>query len=89
MDKWCVYILKWDKYYIGSTNDLDRRLQEHASGKTHTTQRIWSNIELYWYIVCESKQEARALEKNIKKWGHYARWIEKNSNKIIVPYTGL
>ena len=57
--------------------------------KTHTTQRMWEGVAMYWYIVCESMLEARKLERSIKKSGHYERRIEKNKDKITLYATGL
>jgi predicted GIY-YIG superfamily endonuclease len=36
-----IYILEDEKgrYYIGSSNDLDRREKQHLTGHTWTTQR--------------------------------------------------
>ncbi|MCF7917382.1 GIY-YIG nuclease family protein, partial [Candidatus Gracilibacteria bacterium] len=41
-----TYILKGERFYVGSTTDLERRLAEHERGKTHTTKRIgvWSLV---------------------------------------------
>lgn len=44
-----VYILKNDfsnKHYIGSTNNLERRLDEHNRGRTKSTRTrgVWSII---------------------------------------------
>ena len=40
LNKGVVYILQCadDKYYTGSTNQLDRRIREHNRGKCHTTK---------------------------------------------------
>jgi hypothetical protein len=37
-----LYILRGStgRHYIGSTTNLERRLSEHRSGGTHTTQRL-------------------------------------------------
>ena len=70
-----VYILyssAIDKYYVGYTNDLERRLLEHnrKKGKFTDSGIPWSIVhhELY-----ESKSEAMLREKSIKshKSRHY------------------
>ncbi|PIR48665.1 excinuclease ABC subunit C [Candidatus Peregrinibacteria bacterium CG10_big_fil_rev_8_21_14_0_10_55_24] len=74
MAKIGVYILQGTRYYVGSTNDLDRRLLEHANGHTHTTKRI-GKWELKKFIPCHSLEEARSLETRIKKSKNISRWI--------------
>ena len=69
----CVYILKGDRFYIGSTTDLERRLQQHRSGHTLTTKRI-GDWKLVRSIQTETLIEARTLERKIKKSGHPERW---------------
>jgi tRNA/rRNA methyltransferase/putative endonuclease len=43
-----VYILrgKSGRHYIGSTDDLERRLAEHQRGSNHTTRRLGGEVEL-------------------------------------------
>ena len=43
-----VYILggRCGRHYIGSTEDLDRRLGEHRRGKVHSTRRFGQPLEL-------------------------------------------
>ncbi|MDR0859574.1 MAG: GIY-YIG nuclease family protein [Candidatus Peribacteria bacterium] len=75
MEQRCVYILKGDRYYIGSTCDLGRRLSDHKRGNTKTTKRI-GNRELITSICCATKEEARALESKIKCSAHPERWCK-------------
>jgi predicted GIY-YIG superfamily endonuclease len=43
-----VYVLRGSngRHCIGSMIDVDRRLHEHRSGETHTTQRLGAKIDL-------------------------------------------
>ena len=75
-----VYILKWKRYYCGSTNDLKRRLKEHRRWKTITT-KTFSMYDLVWYYLVNTDKEVLDLEKKIKKSGHIERWI--NNSKFI------
>ena len=63
-----VYILRSEKdknLYIGSTNDLRRRLTEHNQGKTLSTKsRI--PFKLLYYEACVSESDARKREHNLK-----------------------
>ena len=63
-----VYILKSkkdNKLYIGSTNNLDRRLEEHNSGKVFSTKSRFP-FELFYYEAYKSEKDARYREKNLK-----------------------
>ncbi len=65
---WYTYVLyskKLDKFYIGLTDDLKRRLKEHRDGKTYTTLRMKGH-KLVYYEVCLSKKDAQAREKQLK-----------------------
>ena len=63
-----VYVirsLKDGRFYVGMTNDLERRMQEHQSGKTKSTKafRPWKLIFTESY---PSYLEARKREKYLK-----------------------
>ncbi|WP_223549092.1 GIY-YIG nuclease family protein [Aestuariivivens sp. NBU2969] len=66
-----VYILyseALDKYYVGQTKDIVKRLAIHnQGGKKYTTKGIpWKLIETY---ICPNRSEAVRLERKIKKRG--------------------
>ena len=63
-----VYILKsliHDKTYIGQTDNLDRRLREHNSGKSNYTSKFvpW---EIIYTEKFNSRKEALEREKYFK-----------------------
>ena len=65
-----VYILKSqikERYYIGCTSNLKRRILEHNSGKTRSTKAY-----MPWQLVYEeyfsSEQQAFIREKEIKSY---------------------
>jgi predicted GIY-YIG superfamily endonuclease len=61
---WYVYILKMadGEYYVGSTNDLKRRIEEHINGRDISTK--WRlPVVLEAYIAVKSEMTARRLEK--------------------------
>ena len=70
-----VYILKGNRFYIGSTIDWKERIRAHESGKVHTTKRIgtWKLVRL---IETQTLKEAQGLERKIKRSGHPERWIK-------------
>jgi putative endonuclease len=66
----CAYILQSEstsRYYIGSTNDLDRRLSEHVRGHGLATRGRGP-----WKVVytepCESLRKAQHRKLEIKRW---------------------
>ena len=64
---WYVYVLEMadGEHYVGSTNDLKRRMAEHARGKELSTK--WRlPIELEAYIAVKSEATARRLERYLK-----------------------
>lgn len=74
MEKYFVYILKWKKYYVWYTSDVEKRLLEHKRWTSKTTKELWE-WDLIKVIECESKTDAIKLERKIKRWGHIERWI--------------
>ena len=60
-----LYSAKLDKYYIGSTDNLERRLKEHNRGKSNFTRTgiPWSLVYSETY---ETRQEAYHREMKIK-----------------------
>jgi len=65
---WYVYVLRSTKdkrLYIGSTNNIDRRLEEHNSGKVDSTKnRTPFNLEAYFAV--KDKSKAIELEQYLK-----------------------
>ncbi len=64
-----VYILqsaKNGKYYIGSTNDLKRRLSEHNSGQTKSLKNI-RPLTLVFRKEFATLSDARKIERKLKK----------------------
>jgi putative endonuclease len=65
---YCVYILyskKFDRFYIGHTNSIDRRLVEHNGGLNTSTKPFlpWTLIGT---IEKEDKASAYQLEMKLK-----------------------
>ncbi len=74
-----LYILKntiTNRYYIGSTNNLDRRLKEHVAGKTRTT-RVLKTFTLVYKEEFDTIQAARAREQKLKSYKSkkYIEWL--------------
>jgi len=63
-----VYLLKSlkdDNLYIGFTNDLQRRMEKHNSGKVFSTKSR-APFKLIYYEAYLSESEARKREHNLK-----------------------
>ncbi|NTU42622.1 MAG: GIY-YIG nuclease family protein, partial [Nitrospirales bacterium] len=67
--QWCVYALvcRNGAIYIGSTNNLARRLSTHASGKGSKFVWAFRPFQLAKVIICHNGTEARRLEYQLKK----------------------
>jgi len=63
-----VYILRGScgRHYIGSTENLERRLSEHRRGKVHSTRRFGQPLELVASKETPNIESARALERELK-----------------------
>jgi putative endonuclease len=79
-----VYIIfseKYNKYYIGQTNDFNQRLLRHNLGQNESTKpyRPW---KLLLTIEKKSRAEAVQLEKKLKNLTKIRlnQFIIKNSN---------
>ncbi|MBL7084941.1 MAG: GIY-YIG nuclease family protein [Candidatus Omnitrophica bacterium] len=57
-----------DWIYIGSTNNLKRRLIEHKEGRIYSTRRMLP-VELIYFEGYRSKDTAFAREKSLKRFG--------------------
>ncbi|WP_416442366.1 GIY-YIG nuclease family protein [Leucobacter sp. HNU] len=70
-----VYILTCadGSYYVGSTRDLLRRLNQHRTGlgSKYTSKRL--PVELAWAEEYERIDEAYAMEKRLQGWSHAKR----------------
>lgn len=80
-----IYILQSqlnNRYYIGSTNNIERRLKDHNSGKVFSTKPFipWM---LKYQEGFKSLAEARQREFQIKSWKKRLA-IEKLINASIV-----
>jgi len=68
MPLWFVYVLKSrikDFIYVGSTNDLIRRMREHDAGLVQST-KAYRPLVLVAYVAVATERKARELEKYFK-----------------------
>jgi predicted GIY-YIG superfamily endonuclease len=64
-----VYILRGSnvRHYIGSCVDLDAHFAQHLRGHTATTKRLGTTIEIVAKKQVESLQDARRIERELKR----------------------
>lgn len=66
---WVVYILQCsdETLYTGATNNLQKRIEKHNSGKGSKYTRSRLPVILLKYFLCSDKSTALKLEYRIKK----------------------
>lgn len=80
---WYVYILqseKTNRYYTGYTENLERRVQEHNSGKTRSL-KAYLPVRVVYNESVLNKHEARLRELQIKRYKGgqaFKRLLEKH-----------
>ncbi len=83
--KYYVYVLRCsdDSLYKGQTDDIPRRLKEHRLGEvTWTAPR--RPVELAYYEVLNSREEAVAREKYLKS-GSGREWLDAKLAEVEKP----
>ncbi len=65
-----TYILRCSdrSYYVGHTDELERRLAEHETGATCGYTAARRPVQLVWFQEFLTREEAKAAEAQIKKW---------------------
>jgi putative endonuclease len=82
-----VYILKdtVGKFYVGSTNDVDRRLNQHISGHTQTTNRMTAPnlvlVQEYDSLVIARKIERKI--KGLKRKDYIEKMVKEGYIRIV------
>ena len=69
MKQWCVYILRCGDgtLYTGMTDDFEKRLAAHNSGKGAKYTRGRAPLEAVYQEACGSKSDALKREYAIKR----------------------
>ena len=80
-----LYILRCvdNTLYIGQTDNLEKRLQEHTDGKFHgyTSSRL--PVVIVFSKTFSTRADVLSAEKRIKKWS-FAKKIALVSGEIIL-----
>ncbi|MBI4810336.1 MAG: GIY-YIG nuclease family protein [Ignavibacteriales bacterium] len=75
---YCVYVLRSirdGRHYIGMTKNLERRLNEHNSGKVKSTKGR-TPFELVYHETYRTRSEAHEREKYFKT-ATGRRWLKE------------
>ena len=67
-----TYIIrcKDNSLYVGWTNNLEKRIKSHNDGKGAKYTKPRRPVELVYYEVFSTKQEAMSREYHLKKLSH-------------------
>ncbi|MDD4989766.1 MAG: GIY-YIG nuclease family protein [Candidatus Pacebacteria bacterium] len=79
-----VYLLKskiTNQFYVGSTNDLIKRINEHNNGRVIST-KPYMPWKVYYYEAYPSEKLARMREKRLKYGGNAIRELKKRLGMI-------
>ena len=70
MAKGYLYILRCSNgtYYVGSTKDLQRRLEQHQSGEGANHTKKYLPIELVYFEEYDRIDDAFYREKQVQGW---------------------
>ena len=79
-----VYLLlseKDSRFYTGSTNNLQRRLQEHNSGNVMSTKNR-RPLQIIYYEACINEKDAQQREKYLKS-GMGKRYLKNRLKRYL------
>jgi len=69
-------LLNKDWKYIGSTNDLSRRIEEHNDGHVFSTKN-YRPFQLAYYEAYFAEKDARERERQLKYFGNAYKFLIK------------
>jgi len=82
-----VYLLECadGKYYVGVTNNLNKRIEEHREGyneDSYTNEQL--PLRLKYYLVFDNVFEAIKIEKELKNWSRAKKeaFFNRDWNKM-------
>ena len=71
-----IYSVDFDRYYIGNSNNLEKRIDQHNAGKTKSTKAF-----IPWKVVYTEEYKTRIEARNREKYLKSAagrRWRKIN-----------
>ncbi|HOX29772.1 MAG TPA: GIY-YIG nuclease family protein [Candidatus Paceibacterota bacterium] len=78
---WYLYLLLCDKktFYVGISNDLAKRLNEHRNKESFYTRKFFC-VEIVYCEKYSTVSEAAKREKQIKGWNHAKKQMLVDGN---------
>jgi predicted GIY-YIG superfamily endonuclease len=89
-----VYILRSvdGSYYTGHTDNLEIRIGQYQAGECTGYTVTNRPLELAWWQLCATREEALLAERQIKGWSHGKKeammrgaWIEMDAEVSRLP----
>jgi len=84
MKQYYIYILSNKNrtvLYIGYTENLNRRINQHEKGIGASFTKKYSVVELIYFECFEEKKKAKLRESQLKNWHKEWKWdLIKTSN---------
>jgi putative endonuclease len=87
--RWYTYILTNHTntvLYIGVTNDMIRRLEEHRRGVGSRFTSKYRLYKLVWYEEFTSPLEAIAMEKRLKGWRREKGEVDRGAESAMARF---
>ena len=82
-----MYILKCsnDLYYVGSTNDLEKRIEQHNAGEGASYTRKHRPVKLVYFEEFQKIDDAFYREQQVKGWSRAKKEALINNNAELLP----
>ena len=86
-----MYILKCsdNSYYTGSTNDIERRVNQHQAGEGANYTKKHLPVELIYYEEFQRIDEAFNREKQVQGWNRKKKEALINGEQHKLPLLSL
>ncbi len=60
--------------YVGYTNNLKRRMSQHINGLASKFTKKYSVVDLIYYEILNTENEAKDRERQLKNWHKEWKW---------------